>query len=229
MIVWLASFPRSGNTYLRIALNRMFGVRSSVAYDYDGVARRLGEDFVGVAAGAGDRDALRSSNAIDFINTHRQRDGAIKEVDRAICLVRDGRDALVSYARLISEDEPGKFDQLLADMIQQPSSRGTGSWGANVLSWLQPARPERVVMRFEDLVQMPTRVVQEAMGAVAPSLAPLEGAVVPDFDFLSSHDSGFFRRGISGSWRDEMPTKLHDLFWARPENQAAMQALGYIR
>jgi hypothetical protein len=229
MIVWLASFPRSGNTYLRIALNRMFGVRSSVAYDFDGVARRLGEDFVGLAAEAGDRDALRSSTAIHFIKTHRQRDESIKEVDRAICLVRDGRDALVSYARLVSEGKPVKFEPLLADMIQQSSSRGTGSWGANVLSWLQPSRPDWVAMRFEELVQAPTRVVQEAMSTVAPSLTPLAGAVIPDFEFLSRQDSGFFRRGISGSWRDEMPKKLHDLFWAGAENQAAMEALGYPR
>ena len=42
MIVWLASFPRSGNTFLRIVLHRHFGVRASVAYDFDGVAERVG-------------------------------------------------------------------------------------------------------------------------------------------------------------------------------------------
>ncbi len=42
VIVWLASFPRSGNTFLRILLHRLYGVRSSVVYDVDGVAQRLG-------------------------------------------------------------------------------------------------------------------------------------------------------------------------------------------
>lgn len=47
MIVWLSSFPRSGNTFLRIVLHRMYGLRTSVVYDYDGVAERIGRLLVG--------------------------------------------------------------------------------------------------------------------------------------------------------------------------------------
>jgi hypothetical protein len=47
MIVWLASFPRSGNTFLRIVLHRLYGVRTSTVYDVDGVAERLGKDLIG--------------------------------------------------------------------------------------------------------------------------------------------------------------------------------------
>jgi hypothetical protein len=47
MIVWVSSFPRSGNTFLRILLHRLYGVRTSVVYDVDGVATRLGEALVG--------------------------------------------------------------------------------------------------------------------------------------------------------------------------------------
>ena len=36
MIVWVGSFPRSGNTFLRIVLNRVYSVRTSVVYDFDG-------------------------------------------------------------------------------------------------------------------------------------------------------------------------------------------------
>jgi hypothetical protein len=50
MIVWLASFPRSGNTFLRIVLHRHFGIRSAVVYDFDGVAERVGRELVGFQA-----------------------------------------------------------------------------------------------------------------------------------------------------------------------------------
>ena len=32
MIVWLASYPRSGNTYFRILLNHLYGIKTPMAY-----------------------------------------------------------------------------------------------------------------------------------------------------------------------------------------------------
>src|SRR5262245_33348568 len=136
MIVWLASYPRSGNTFLRIVLERVYGVRSSVIYDTDGVAERLGAAFVGAGERV-DLGAARRSGEVHFIKTHRRRDERVQEDDRAICLVRDGRDALVSYARMLSEDEPEAFEEKLRELIDAPDGRGTGRWGANVLSWLE--------------------------------------------------------------------------------------------
>jgi hypothetical protein len=43
VIVWVASFPRSGNTLLRIVLHRLYGIGTSTVYDVDGVAKRLGK------------------------------------------------------------------------------------------------------------------------------------------------------------------------------------------
>ena len=33
MLVWLASYPRSGNTFSRIALNRLYGFTTTTGYD----------------------------------------------------------------------------------------------------------------------------------------------------------------------------------------------------
>jgi hypothetical protein len=223
MIVWLASYPRSGNTFLRIVLDRVYGVRSSVVYDTDGIAERLGREFVGFAERA-DLDAARQDEALHFIKTHRQHDERVHEEDRAICLTRDGRDALVSYARMLSEEAPGTFEERLRGLIEQPDGRGTGRWGANVLSWLAPGLDRRAVIRFEDLVARPEAVVAEAMRMVAPQLSARGGAV-PDFAELAEKDAGFFRKGVAGGWRSEMPPALHDLFWAQADNRAAMERL----
>ena len=64
MIVWLASFPRSGNTFLRILLHRLYRVRSSVVYDVDGVAERLGESLVGFEQQPMSYDEMRASDAV---------------------------------------------------------------------------------------------------------------------------------------------------------------------
>jgi hypothetical protein len=62
---------------------------------------------------------------------------------------------------------------------------------------------------------------------VTPQLRPLPEAQIPSFHELRHVDDRFFRRGRTGSHRDEMPADLHTLFWSKPDNTAAMRLLGY--
>jgi hypothetical protein len=226
VIVWIASFPRSGNTFLRIALHRHFGIETSVDYDFDGVAERVGGDFIGFRDRPSSYDEMRQSGEVHFVKTHRQRDDRVHESDKAICLVRDGRDALVSWARLRSESEPRSFEAHLEEMISTNAKRGTGPWGRNVLSWMQPPVGNRMVLRYTDLIAEPTATVTTAVEALGLDLRPRQEAVIPAFAELNRLDRGFFRRGVSGSYLDEMPEALHDLFWSKPENVAAMALIG---
>jgi hypothetical protein len=97
---------------------------------------------------------MRASDATHFIKTHRQRDADIDEHDPAICLVRDGRDALVSWARQASEEDPSTYEAELRAKILRVSTVGTGSWGNNILSWLRPPAPHRIMLRYEDLIHL---------------------------------------------------------------------------
>jgi hypothetical protein len=227
MIVWLASFPRSGNTFLRIALHRLYGALSSVAYDKDGVAERLGREFVGFESRPASFDSMRASPAPHFIKTHRQLDERIHEADKAIYLVRDGRNALVSWARLQSENERGAFEVRLREMIETENPRGTGGWGANVLSWLRAPSPRRATARFEDLVSAPDRTLASIVSLLSLELQPVAGGALPSFDDLTAADGCFFRKGLGDNWRQEMPESLHDLFWSKLDNCEAMKLLGY--
>ncbi|MGC4876215.1 sulfotransferase domain-containing protein [Micromonospora sp. DT43] len=227
MIVWVSSFPRSGNTFLRIVLNRLYGVRTSVVYDIDGVAERLGADLVGFTERSGALEAMRKSDEVHLVKTHRQRDDQVDETDKAICLVRDGRDALVSWARMASEADATRFETELTAMITRRDRVGTGSWGRNVLSWLRPPSPHRVVLRYEALAQEPRVAVEGLMATLVPQLRPVADARIPSFAELQQTDDLFFRRGLTGTHRDELPDELHRLFWAQPDNVAAMRLLGY--
>ncbi|WP_433458295.1 sulfotransferase domain-containing protein [Micromonospora sp. CA-248212] len=227
MIVWVCSFPRSGNTFFRIVLNRLYGVRTSVVYDVDGVAERLGSDLVGFTERPAAIEAMRDSMEVHFVKTHRQRDDQVDEADKAVCLVRDGRDALVSWARLASEADAARFESELRAMILRRGEFGTGSWGRNVLSWLLPSAPHRVVLRYEALAQKPRAAVERVIHTLTPQLRPDAGAQIPSFTELQQADDRFFRRGLNSTHRDELPDELHQLFWAQPDNVTAMQLLGY--
>jgi hypothetical protein len=227
VIVWVSSFPRSGNTFLRIVLNRLYGVKTSVVYDVDGVAERLGSHLVGFTERPAAIEAMRDSTEVHFVKTHRQRDDQVDEADKAVCLVRDGRDSLVSWARLASEADGARFESELHAMITRLDEVGTGSWGRNVLSWLLPPAPQRVVLRYEELVQKPRAAVERVIHTLTPQLRPAADVQIPSFTELQQADDRFFRRGLTNTHRDELPEELHQLFWAQPDNVAAMQLLGY--
>ena len=227
MIVWVASFPRSGNTFLRIVLHRLYGLRTSVVYDVDGVAARVGVDLVGFEERPASIDAMRADGDPHLVKTHNPRDERIDDADRAICLVRDGRDALVSWARQRTEGDAPVFEAELRTRIDPPEEVGAGTWGPNVLSWLTPPAPHRRLLRYEELVGDPTRAVTRTVAALLPELTPSADARLPTFAELRLVDDRFFRRGHTGTHLDEMPDDLHQLFWSRPDNAAAMRLLGY--
>jgi hypothetical protein len=221
MIVWVASFPRSGNTFLRILLNRIYGIETSTIYDVDGVADRVGAELVGAIDRPSDLATLRAGDEVHFIKTHRSRDPDVADVDRAICLVRDGRDAVVSWARLNST--PATYESELKAKILNRT--GTSTWGANVLSWL--SFPGRELLRYEDLIAAPVPAVTSMMANLVPTLVPTSNPDIPSMATLHEADAGFFRRGRAGSHRDELPPTLRTLFHADPDNRAAMELLGY--
>jgi Sulfotransferase domain len=202
-------------------------VRTSVIYDVDGVAERLGPDVVGFERRQHSLEAMRESAAVHFVKTHRQRDHDVDESDQAVCLVRDGRDSLVSWARLECEKPGREFRTELERMIKRDARRGAGSWGSNVLSWVRPPVPQRVVLRYEDLVGDPAGSLRRVLTDLALPLSEVEDREAPAFAELHHVDPKFFRRGRTGSHGDELPADLHDLFWSRPDNVAAMALLGY--
>jgi hypothetical protein len=232
LIVWLASFPRSGNTFLRIVLHRMYGLRASTVYDVDGVAERVGADLIGYEDRPGTIDEMRSAATLHLVKTHSARHAAVAEEDRAICLVRDGRDAVVSWARLRAAPGEQPYRDQLETVIARPRDRGaghwdSGSWGTNVLSWLRPPAPHRRLLRFEDLVRDPVPAVAAAIDALAPELEAQPAVAIPSFAELNALDGGFFRRGVVGTHAEELPDDLERAFWAREDNAAAMDLLGY--
>lgn len=170
---------------------------------------------------------MRQSETLHFIKTHRQRDDLVDEADRTICLVRDGRDALVSWARQRSEADRVQYRTILEALIETSSPKGTGSWGRNVLSWVQPAPTHTVQVRYETLVADPGATAARIVGAVAPHLRLRANPQIPRFVELQRVDPLFFRRGMVGTHCDELPDDLHSLFWSHPDNRDAMSLLGY--
>jgi glycosyltransferase involved in cell wall biosynthesis len=223
---WLASFPRSGNTFVRNILYNVFGLESSTFENDQGV---LLED-----------DYLR----YPVIKTHRlpsellPADPGIK----AVYLVRDGRDAMVSMAHHRSDIvAPGSdFMENMRAAVFAEKGSFFGGWSQNVLQWIPRAD---LIIRYEDLITDPATCVERIRLLVG--LPEGDYRKIPGFEALkfgipkygAGRDRAMtgeekralaernFRKGKAGSWKEEMPDDLHDLFWSI--HGEAMLKMGY--
>lgn len=214
MKLWLASYPRSGNTYFRILLDLIFQTKSG-EYRNNHWKTKLFPKYT----------------LFPVVKTHllpNQLFPKSKNIP-AIYLVRDGRDAIISLAHHKKDlINPGsEFNINVREIIQSKKGSYFGGWSHHVRSWLDRAD---IIIRYEDLIKSPIDTLEplkQYLNLPAPQLDE-----IPDFQSLKFNkdrkvsDSvslginkkpkrreNFFRRGIAGSWKDEMPEDLHKLFW----------------
>ena len=101
---------------------------------------------------------------------------------------------------------------------------GFGSWGPHVSAWADRSAPT-VLVRFDDLIREPTRVIFEALRAADYPVDDSAGKDPPTFEELHAKWPAFFRKGKVGGWQQEMPPKLVELFWRL--HGSVMTEMGY--
>lgn len=188
MIVWVASYPRSGNTLLRNVLHQCLGLGSTGAPE---TAPRLDAAvprFLWPAdirppqrdpepsAGAPqlrisfDRPfpaylrACVKSPHLYLIKTH----GLPRGDERALVVVRDGRKALTSYTHFLRANQPASQAVLLSTVLGR---EGYGSWSGHVTAWLALPPDQRLVIAYEELVDPAAGLlerIQAFVGATGP-------------------------------------------------------------
>lgn len=192
MIIWLASYPRSGNTLFRILLARHFGLTTWSLYgdgdprsDSNPLAPVLGFDQRG-PLGEEALAAMAAASDTFVVKTHdlppAGRDWP------AICIVRDGRSALASYWHYRNRpgDTAPAFEEVVAGAVQ------FGSWSAHAAAWLDAPLSRRLVLRFEDLVRPSAATLAEVGRFIGRAPARAEP---PDFAALHALEPEHFRVG----------------------------------
>jgi hypothetical protein len=211
-IVWLASYPRSGNTMLRIALRHLFGIESSSAY------ADVIEDRMAKIVGHVDMPSQIPERTI-FVKTHELPSDALPCPNApSIYIARDGRDTLVSHAHYLKEYEYRQepIGEILRELILGEK------WSRHVLAWLE--HPSARLLRYENLICDPIGATKRVLETIGIEANEREGAKVPSFSELHAADAKFFRQGKVGGWREDMNEDLHRLFWER--QGVAMRRLG---
>lgn len=227
-MIWLASFPRSGNTFFRNVLFEVYGIASSTFHRESNYP--LEENYF----------------TYPVVKTHLLPGQLAPEgpAIRKVYLVRDGRDALVSLAHHRKDIiEPGTdFHINLLEAILAMEGSFFGGWSENVRQWVDIAD---IVIRFEDLIRDPIGEVEKLRAVM--DLPEPNPEKLPSFQNLKfgkpKYGSGQhflddqtqmedlarknFRRGKAGGWKDEMPPEYEALFWEL--HGEVMESLGYQR
>lgn len=138
--VWLASFPRSGNTFLRTILWNCFGLKSGSIYPNDLGGNRHLERTTGHIEHAGNTISFPTTQKIHLLKTHERA----SDSRPAIYVVRNGQEATLSLWEFYDRKIP--LDVLIRGNHQ------FGTWSDNLLSWQYPTRPNTLFLRYEDLV-----------------------------------------------------------------------------
>lgn len=220
MIIWIASYPRSGNTLCRIILKEafdhysysIFNDKKDIGSD-EATREAVGHQFL---PDAWDKQypALQQTPDTVFVKTHLPPfdDG------KAIYVVRDPRDVLASYYHYFQAYKNIRLD--IQEFIK--GKAGFGGWGNHLDAWQPLTRPSTLLVKYEDLVGNPGREI----GRISQfcGIEPVK-TWVNDFEKYRSINPKFFRKGVVGGHETEMGNKEIELLWSYCGDW--MRRLGY--
>ncbi|GLX99213.1 sulfotransferase domain-containing protein [Herbidospora sp. NBRC 101105] len=175
-LAWVASYPRSGNTWTRILLaSYLRDAAISFKVAELGVLDEAVTDLIDVfehgRALPLDRPGTLAvkTHFLPGADVHRPYRDAVGKV---LYLIRDPRDVLHSAERFLRVG-PGHREAFAHHFVAHRGARawekvGYGSWPASVLEWTSPDRLHRhfpgaeiSVVRYEDLRRDPVAVLRE--------------------------------------------------------------------
>ena len=228
MLVWLASFPRSGNTFLRMAIHWNTAERP---YTYS-ITKDLLFSRAGIVEGVGHRPMpkmslkkMAESEELYMVKCHAGVTD-LKYKAPSVFIVRDPRDVMVSLSHW-------QVCQLGGNKRSKKGSKdwreyfndfyNTGHWHTYCEKSLDYAD---VVVKYEELIEDSYAVVKRVVGMLNLPLTMLRQDM-PTFEEMHEKLPCFFRQGMVGSGRDVFTPKQEAAFYAEAGHM--MARLGYER
>jgi hypothetical protein len=219
VIVWVASYPRSGNTLTRTLLRQVFGLESHSEHNdpilgsSSQVSSVVGHmPFEGEWAETHRR--LEADARMQLVKTHSP------PTDDAptVYVVRDGRAALVSYRHYLQRLHGLTYSlgQLCDALAPMPD------WSGHLDCWNPRRRPGTLLLRYEDILRTPDRVI--ALLERFLGREPIANWINP-FDALNRLMPAFFRQACNLNNVLEWTPEELSAFHGRHDNW--MRALGY--
>lgn len=163
------------------------------------------------------------------------------EFRRVIYLLRDGRDAMVSYHHYLQAQQNRTIDFL--EMVKTGKDMFPSKWHEHVSHWrANPFNADILTVRYEDLKANTANELGRILQFAGISRTPEQIATAVRRSSFASmqkrekesgmgnpdwpRDKLFVRRGQVGSYKDEMPAEIQEAFLA--EAAPIMREVGYL-
>jgi hypothetical protein len=236
--VFLVSYPRSGNTWLRfLVANALRPEPAATFADFGEVVPDIYDET--------DRQLLRRPDP-RVLKSHERHDERYR---RVLYLVRHPADVAVSYYHYLVKMRniaPGFELARFVDSFLTGGLDEFGRWGEHVTSWLDAREGDEdfVLLRYEDVLEAPRDALVAALGLIgadvsssaidtaverssAAELRRLERETAPALpSFQGSRlEDPFIRRARPGGGAEELPPELEARIMAAWPDAAAR--LGY--
>ena len=202
MIVWLASWPRSGNTLCRLIMEQSLGIKTYSEYREPGTIKIFGQDEYDFACKLHDgapqsyHDLYNDQKKGYVLKTH----GIIWDSSKVIFLHRDGRDAIASMA---------KFKSLHVREAMYGMSYEYPDWSRLYQGWDPLRRPNTLVIRYSEMLADPdntAKQIGEFLGH--PVVRKFDN---PQADCIKAWPKCF--NETPTQWRSMFSTEDERLFW----------------
>lgn len=229
--VFLVSYPRSGNTWVRFHLANLTRYNLGEPVDFHSVHQAI--PAIEIEA---HREMLKTMPPPRLIKSHNLCDSRLR---RVIYILRDGRDVMISYYCYLTGIRrfEGSFLDFLGKRDLYPCL-----WHEHVESWLQcTSQSELLLIRYEDLIRQP-EIELEKMArfaglpcdrerlrwAISNSTLDAMRRVEKEKGRAFGPTQGFefVRKGIVGDWQNYFDSTHKEVFKSYA-NQTLLR-LGYV-
>ncbi len=271
-LVWLASYPKSGNTWLRVFLHNLlraparpmnineidsFTLGDSHAAWYrkftDLPHEQLSLQQLAELRPKVHRAMMQAHPDSVFVKTHsflgESQDVPLITMDctvGAIYVVRNPLDVVLSFADHYGLSIDRAIEAMARDDgVTAPTEQNVrefiSSWSRHVKSWTQEPNPQLLVLRYEDMLDLPLKTFGRTARflGVKPPRARLAKAIrfssfktlrrqedTAGFKERSDKSQRFFRAGKKDQWKDKLtPEQVRAIVERHREE---MSRFGYV-
>jgi aryl sulfotransferase len=275
-IVWLASYPKSGNTWFRVFLSNLLEKTTQPAdinYLYAtpiASNRALFDEITGLSSADLTPEEIENLRPEVYLHAAQHTNELLfqkihdawlptgsgvplipKEVTKCVIyFVRNPLDVSVSFSNHLAKpleqtvkimSDPNfafssKLDRLSIQLRQRLLS-----WSGHLHSWIDESGLPILVLRYEDIKDNPFEAFSKAVKFIGLEANDDEIQRAIEFSDIKEMQkqesekgfnekpmkaSAFFRKGIAGGWRTELPENLVKLICT--DHQEMMMRFGYL-
>jgi hypothetical protein len=184
-MIWLASYPRSGNKLVQQVLHYHFGLPVRTIYE---------------VPNNGDIAPIWDRNEEAFVKTHELSSNT--DTGRSIYIYRHPLDVYCSYARYSMHTDHRfgglNFRESISKLIRE---KPFGGWKAHYDSWIERAD---TTIRFDDLIKDPVVVVESVLEQMALNPLAPHGQPLPKFSDLQASADWYYQTGRTNRYVQEL-------------------------